>query len=362
MNADRRLSNLRRKLADDSIPAIIVTAIPNIRYLTGFENVFDDGANVACLVTEEVARVYTDFRYKEAAIEAAQGTPWTVHVPVESLYIELCDELGNEGLEAVTVESSVPYGRFRFISERFGGQVEIVGQLIEGLRQVKEAAEVERIAQAAVLGDRAFAHMLTRIAVGARECDIALELEVYLRSHGSEGVAFAPIVASGLNSSRPHASITDRAIEPGDFVTLDFGARVLGYCSDMTRTVVVGQASDRQREVYEAVAAAQQEGLAAARGGVRGADIDAAARAVLESRGLAEHFGHGLGHGVGLEVHELPSVAPRGRESVLSGSVITIEPGVYIPGFGGVRIEDLVVIEDGGCRLLSGAPRELLEI
>lgn len=362
MNTDHRLSALRRRLSEAQIPAIVITDIPNVRYLTGFEGVFDDGANVACLVTDQVARVYTDFRYKEAANIAAQGTPWMLHVQRESLYIDLCDELMSEGLESIALESSVPYGRFKFISERFSGKVEIVDQWIEELRQVKEAVEVERIQAAATLASRAFDHIIPFIVPGARECDIALELEIFMRSNGSQGVAFPPIVASGPNSSLPHAVVTDRALMTGDFVIVDIGPRVGGYCADMTRTFVLGPVSDRQREMYDAVLAAQEAGLAAIRGGLRGLDIDAAARETLRNRGFDEQFGHGLGHGVGIEVHELPSVSPRGRESVLSGSVITVEPGVYVPGFGGVRIEDCVVVEDTGCRLLTDRPRELLEI
>lgn len=362
MNADRRVANLRRRLIGEKAQAFLVTSISNVRYLTGFENVFDDAANVALLITPEVSRVYTDSRYSEAAIAAALDTPWIVRVPKDSLYVEMCDELVREGVDSLAMESSVPYGRFKFISEKFGGKVQVTDQWIEDIRQVKEAAEIERIAAAAAITDRAFDHILSMLKPGMRECDIALELEIFMRRSGSTGIAFSPIVASGPNSSRPHASVSDREIEPGDFLTMDFGARVGGYCSDMTRTVVVGRASERQRSVYEAVLEANEAGIKAARAGLPGVEIDGAARSVLGGYKLSPHFTHGLGHGVGLDVHELPSVSPRGRDSVLSGSVITIEPGVYIEGFGGVRIEDLVVVEDGGSRLLSHSPKELIEV
>lgn len=362
MIADRRVSALRRRLGDSGLSSILVSGIANVRYLTGFEDVFDDEANVALVLTDQVARLYTDSRYSEACEIAADGTPWRVRVPKESVYAELCNDLDTEGLSGLAIESSVPYGRFKFISEKFGGRVEVVDQWVEGLRQTKESGEIERIAAAAELTDRAFEHIVTRLAPSVTEAQIALELEVFMRSHGSEGVAFDPIVASGPNSSRPHARVSSRPLEAGDLVTMDFGARVKGYCSDMTRTVVMGAATPRQAEIYAAVLDAQVDAIAAVKAGLPGSKIDAVARDLLTERGLGEYFGHGLGHGVGLDVHELPSVSSRARESVLAGAVITIEPGVYVPGFGGVRIEDLVLVEDGGCRVLSCAPKHLIQI
>jgi len=362
MMADSRLAAVRRRMASERVPALIVTEVANVRYLTGFENVFDDDANVALLVTSEIARVYTDARYSEAAEEAAAGTPWVLRVPADTMYVHLCDELASDGIEHVVVESSVPYGRFRFISEKFGGKVQVIDQWIEEVRQVKEAAEIERIAAAAALTDRTFDHIVGQLVLGMRECDIALDIECYMRRNGAQDVAFPPIVASGPNSSRPHARVSTRGLERGDLLTIDMGALVDGYCADMTRTVVIGEANDRQRETYDAVRASNEAGIAAVRPGIPGMDIDAAARAVLTARGLGDYFTHGLGHGVGTRVHELPSVGPRGRESVLAGSVITIEPGVYVPGFGGVRIEDLVVVDEAGARLLSHSPKELIEV
>ncbi len=362
MNVDRRTAALRRRLVSEGMSAFVVTGIPNVRYLTGFEGVFDDGANAACLITPEIARIYTDSRYGEATEAAAAGTTWAVRIPVDSMYVEMCADMSADGVESFALESSVPYGRFRFFSEKFSGRIHVVDQWIETIRQVKEASEIERIAAAASLTDRAFAHVLEILGPGVTEREIGLELEIFMRRNGSVGLAFDPIVASGPNSSRPHASVTNRELETGDLVTLDFGARVDGYCADMTRTVCLGRATDRQREVYSAVREANEAGIAAVRSGLSGRDIDEFAREVLRKRGLVEYFGHGLGHGVGIEVHELPSVNPRGRDPILSGSVITIEPGVYIPGFGGVRIEDLVVVEESGCRLLSSSAKELIEL
>jgi Xaa-Pro aminopeptidase len=362
VNVDRRIAALRRRLADDEAGAALITLPVNMRYLTGFDGVFDEGIAAVCLVTGEVARFYTDFRYGEAARAAAKGSAWAVHLQRESMYIELCEALRDEGITTLALESSVPYGRFKFISEQFVGRVVVVDQWVEELRQIKEAAEIETIGRAAAITDAAFDHILGFVKPGMREVEIAVELEGWMRTNGAEDIAFASIVASGENSARPHATVTTREVRDGDLLKLDFGARVDGYCSDLTRTIVVGHASQKQREMYEAVLAANEAALAGARAGMAGRDIDAIARESLERAGLAEHFGHGLGHGVGLAVHELPSLSARFRDPVRAGSVVTIEPGVYVPGFGGVRIEDLVVMEDGGARLLSHAPKHLIEL
>jgi Xaa-Pro aminopeptidase len=230
------------------------------------------------------------------------------------------------------------------------------------LRMVKDARELERIERAQIVTDRAFEHILGLIEPGLSEREVALELEVTMRRAGSDGVAFAPIVASGPNSALPHAAPTGRLLAEGDFVKLDFGARVDGYCADMTRTVVLGDASQRQRDMHTAVLEANRAGRAAVRPGAVGADVHAAAAAVLDRRGMGELFGHGLGHGVGLDVHEGPRLGPGSEDVLAPGMVVTVEPGVYEPGFGGVRIEDLVAVDGGGHRVLTNSIRELIEI
>jgi Xaa-Pro aminopeptidase len=341
--------------------AFLACKVSNMRYLTGFEGVFDDAVNAACLVTSTESVLYTDFRYAEAATEAAEGTGWEVRLERDSLYCEICDDFdGAFGM--VAVEGSIPYGRFKFISERCDGRVAVKDQWVEEIRQTKDPPEVERIAQAAALTDEAFEHILGFARAGLTEREIALELEWHLRTHGSEGIAFEPIVASGPNSARPHARPTDRRLTPGDLVVLDFGARVGDYCSDMTRTLVVGEADEKQTEVYRAVLEASEAALAAVRVGIPCADLDGVARSLLETRGLGDEFGHSLGHGVGLDVHELPRLGRKAQGVVEGGTVVTIEPGVYLPGVGGVRIEDLVLVEGGGYRLLSHAPKDLVAV
>ena len=363
MNAEKRVLAMRRRLAAENVSAIVVSDIVNVAYLTGFEGVFDDEAAHAAVITADTAALYTDNRYRDALTHAAEGTTWDVRVPAENLYATLCAELTASGVTGLALESSVPFGRFRFISEKFEGNVEAVDNWVEELRQFKEPEEIARIEAAQRLTDRAFDYLVAEVLrAGVTERAIGLELEFFMRREGSDGVAFSPIVASGPNSAMPHASASYRALQAGDFVVLDFGARVDGYCADMTRTVVVGAPTDEQRAIYRAVLDANLAGIAAAKPGMPGKDIDAIAREVIVGAGYGDRFGHGLGHGVGRAVHELPNVGPRSTKSVLVGNVITIEPGVYIPGFGGVRIEDLAVMEDAGVRVLTSSTKELLEV
>jgi len=256
----------------------------------------------------------------------------------------------------------VPYGRFKFVSEQFRGGVRAVDRLVELERQLKEPEEIERMSQAAAIADAAFQHILGVMKPGVAERDIALELEFTMRRSGSEEMPFDPIVASGPNAARPHAIPGARELEVGDMVVLDFGAKVGGYCSDMTRTVVIGKASDDQRRIYDAVLEANEAGLASVRAGLPCTEVDLAARTVLQGYGLGEYFTHGVGHGVGLDVHESPTLSPRSNQSLRRSMAVTVEPGVYVSGVAGVRIEDLVVVEEAGCRILTHSPKELIEI
>ncbi len=362
MSSRERVEALRGRLGADAVEALLVTATANMRYLTCFDGVFDSMPAGAVVVTHEHARFYTDSRYIEAARDAARETFWEVCLQRESPYTEIVADLHADGFATLAMESAVSYARFKMVSELFGGRVVVVDHAVESLRAVKDAGELVSISRAAALTDQALDHVLGILKPGLREVDVALALEAYMRGHGSEGVAFEPVVASGPNSSKPHAGITMRVIGEGDLLTMDLGARIDGYCADLTRTVVIGRASDKQREVYEAVLAANEAGRAAVRAGAHGADVDGVARTLLSERGFGEAFGHGLGHGVGLEIHEMPGLRQTSADVLEPGNVVTVEPGVYLPGFGGVRIEDLVAVEDGGHKLLSHARRELIEI
>jgi len=362
MNAAGRVAALRARLQGESIEALVLNDVANVRYVTAFENVFDDDPAHVAVITRQTQRLFTDPRYAEAARDRAEGSGWEVVVVSGPLFSQVCEVLSRSKVSSLGFETSLSYGKYLSLTEGFDGTCTPVSNWVEEERAVKDAAELARIVSAQAIADDAFDHILGFVRPGMTETQVALELEFFMRSRGSEGVAFDAIVASGPNSALPHAHPGGREILRGDLLKMDFGARVGGYCSDMTRTVVVGKASARQREVYETVLAANLAGIDAVRAGRPGSEIDAAARAVVESGGFGECFRHGLGHGVGLEVHELPSLGSRSTWAVPLGSVVTVEPGIYIPGFGGVRIEDLVTVEAAGARVLTRSTKELIEL
>lgn len=361
MNADHRLGALRAKLAEEDVPALLVTAASDQVWVTGFDGVLDEHPGAACLVTQHAARVYADSRYSEALRAAAGGTEWAVHEATEPAGVALA-AAAEDGHALIALQPSLSWAEYTRFSDAFEGEVVPATRWVGALRMVKDDGEIGRIERAQALTDAAYDHIRGLLAPGLTELEVALELEVFMRRAGADGVAFPPIVASGPNSALPHAVPTARRLRDGDFVKLDFGARVGGYCADMTRTVTLGPASERQREIHAAVLAANEAGRAAVRPGMVGRDVHAAAAAVLEERGLGELFGHGLGHGVGLDVHEGPRLGPNSDDVLAAGMVVTVEPGVYEPGFGGVRIEDLVVVDGEGHRVVTSSPRELLEI
>ncbi len=364
MSVTRRIDAVRDRLAESGLAAFAANLPANVAYLTGFEGVFDAEPASVALVTAEQATLFTDSRYVEVVRAAAQGSDWQVVLAPESLWktvsAHVAETAATDG--RVAVESTLTVGTFRRLEEQLPQRIEATDGWVEQVRRVKDPGELEAIASAQALTDAGFEYLFGILGAGFTEAQVALDLEVFLRRQGSEGLAFDPIVASGPNSSKPHAVPGDRVIAPGDLVVLDFGAKVDGYCADMTRTVVVGRASDRQREVYEAVRAANEAGIETVSPEATGAEVDAAAREVLIAAGLGDAFTHGLGHGVGREVHELPTLSARGNEKLQVAEVVTIEPGVYVPGFGGVRIEDLVVVEATGCRVLTTSTKDLIEV
>jgi Xaa-Pro aminopeptidase len=234
--------------------------------------------------------------------------------------------------------------------------------LIESLRKIKDSGEISSIAKAVAAGDAVFAEIVKEIRPGMPEVELAARIDFLLRRRSTDVPPFKTIVASGERSSLPHATPTDRQIGMGDLVKMDFGASLEGYCSDLTRTVVMGKASERQREVHQIVLDAQLRAEAGIRAGVKGNEADGLARQHIESKGYGERFGHSLGHGVGLEIHEEPRLSQKNESPLEPGMVVTVEPGIYIPGWGGVRIEDMIVVEDGSCRVLTSAPKDLIEV
>jgi Xaa-Pro aminopeptidase len=364
MVASARTAKLRERLVAENTDAVAITSVANIAYCTGWSGVFDDEPAHVVLVGAAGAAIFTDGRYIEALRTAARGTEWQVRLVTDWLVQAVAEELRAVGATRLALETSLSHARFEGFSAAHSGDVIEATGWVEELRATKDSEEISAIEAAQALTDSAFRHIVEDgvVCAGALERDIALELEFFMRKEGSEGVAFPPIVASGPNSALPHAVPSERKLAEGDFVVLDFGARVGGYCSDMTRTVVIGNATSRHREIYDAALEANRVGIAAVAAGRPGREIDAEARAVIAERGFGEYFGHGLGHGVGLEVHERPGLGPRSEAPVPLGAVVTIEPGIYVPGYGGVRIEDLAVVQEGGARVLTRSTKELLEL
>jgi len=358
-----RVARLARELARLELDALLVAELIDVRYLTGFT-----GSNGLALVAGEAAeragahRFLSDFRYAaQSAEEVADEFSREIVSGelIDALSAVLAPTGGRLGFE----EASTSVKAHRRLGELLGAQWQLVpcGGLVEGLRAVKDAEEVARIRAASELADEALGAILEGGLVGRSERDVAIELELRMRRLGATAPSFPTIVAAGAHGALPHASPRPAEIARDVLVTIDWGALLDGYCSDCTRTYATGEGVSAQaREVYELVLEAQQRGVDAVRAGPSGREVDAVARAVIEQAGHGEHFGHGLGHGVGMEVHEAPRLSRTApAEPLRAGNVVSVEPGVYLPGELGVRIEDVVVVRDDGCEVLTGMAREL---
>jgi Xaa-Pro aminopeptidase len=360
--ADRRpqrLAALRESLRVGHIDTLLVLSNPNIRYLTGFS-----GSSALLLVTATELHLITDFRY-ETQVSSEVGDLARVKIEPSSLWTGLWALLQTiSGIEVIGFESAhIIHRDFqRLLTDGTRWQWRPQIGLVEALREIKDADEVALIRAAGAMATRALALTLDSIKAGLSELQIAGILEKALRDEGSEEAPFSPIVASGARAALPHARPSKKIVERGEFLLLDFGAQCGGYCSDLTRTVIVGAASREQREVYEIVKGANAEASGRVRAGMSGQDADALARRYIEERGYGEAFGHSLGHGLGLEVHEAPRLARTIEAPLGSGSVVTIEPGIYRAGWGGVRIEDDVHLAAAGAEILTDFTRELLEV
>jgi Xaa-Pro aminopeptidase len=359
-NHARRRSALRAALRERDLDALLVVDLLNVRYLTGFT-----GSNAALLVhaTDEERTVFcTDGRYLTQSAHQVPDLERIIERPCPPALVERAatDGYGRTGYEShrVTVDG--------LDTLREVGDVELVRApgLVEQLRVVKDDAEIEALRMACAAADRALADLVEQggLRVGRTEREVARELEGRMLDHGAAGPSFESIVATGANSAVPHHRPSDTVLQAGDLVKLDFGALVDGYHSDMTRTFVIGPPADWQRELYDLVAAAQAAGRAALRVDADVRDVDAAARGVVENAGRGEEFLHGLGHGVGLEIHEAPALAKTGDGRLSAGMAVTVEPGVYLSGRGGVRIEDTLVVRDGDPELLTLTTKQLVVV
>lgn len=353
-----RIERVAARLSDLEVDALLVTNLTNVRYLTGFS-----GTNGQVLIAPEGATFFSDGRYAQRAAALVTGAEVSIYPNRLTEMLEPRLRAGSVhrlGIEANTMTLA----ERDQLDERLP-EVDLVPtrSVVEDLRRAKDAEEVDAIRRAVRLGDETFAWILERIEPGRTERAIALDLEIRMRSEGAEGVSFDPIVASGELAAHIHHTPGDRVLQAGDLVLLDLGCRVDGYCSDLTRTVVLRRGGDEHREVYALVLAAQAAGIAAVGAGVEGRAADAAARRLIEDAGRSELFAHGLGHGVGLEIHEAPRLHRASEDTLAAGDVVTVEPGVYVPGWGGIRIEDCVLVSAGGAEVLGSAPKdELIEL
>jgi Xaa-Pro aminopeptidase len=346
-----RTDRLAPLVAERELDQLFVSDLTNVRYLTGFT-----GTNGACLVGREERIFFTDFRYTERA-EREVGEEWERPEAERELVPQIAARMrGKVGFE----DAKLSVRQLARLEAAVGEEADLVpaGDLVEKLRAVKEPEEIELIAAAAELTDGVYRWALERGLAGRTERDVARACEARIRELGAEP-SFPPIVAAGENGALPHAEPGDREIGSGELVVFDMGAELDGYCSDGTRTFATGEPGEEAQEVYDLTLTAQLAALGAIRAGASGKEVDAVAREIIADAGHGDQFGHGLGHGVGLEVHEGPRLGTTSEDELSEGNVVTVEPGIYLPGRFGIRIEDLVVLTADGHRNLSGLPKEL---
>ncbi|RJX38328.1 aminopeptidase P family protein [Paenibacillus pinisoli] len=351
----KRVERLRKLLEENGLQALLIASSHNRRYISGFT-----GSAGFVVITSRDNYFLTDFRYREQAAEQVKGFQIIEHgtSPID----DIRDILEKEGISSLGFEQEhVSFGEYL----QWGNTLKAIelkpaAGLVEKLRIIKDEAELQVMQDAADLADRTFKHILGVLAPGIRETDIALEMEVYMRSNGATSSSFDTIVASGERSALPHGVASDRIIGTNEFVKLDFGAYYNGYCSDLTRTVVIGQPSDKHKEIYNIVLEAQLHALANIRPGMTGMEADALCRDIISKYGYGDNFGHSTGHGLGMEVHEAPRLSRLSDTILTPGMTVTVEPGIYVPGFGGVRIEDDIVITESGIKILTSSPKELI--
>lgn len=352
----QKLSRIREAMKARGFAAVLLTDELNCYYATGFS--FTDGC---VLITDQSAHLITDSRYTEEASMRADPA-FSVTAP-ESRAAYVSEVLSGEGILTVGYEDfSLSCAEFHQLQQTYTCEWSPIGDMILTLRERKDSEELALIARAQDLTDRAFSHLLSMMQPQMTEIEVALELEYFMRRNGADGLAFDTIAVSGASSSLPHGKGQRRPLQKG-FLTLDFGARFDGYCSDMTRTLCIGHADSEMKRLYRTVLEAQKAALAVIRAGMACRAVDAAARSLIEEAGYRGKFGHGLGHGVGMFIHENPRLSPRAGEALLEvGHVVTVEPGIYLEGKYGCRIEDMVAVTEDGYTSFTASPKDLIEL
>lgn len=342
-------------MQEEKLDAFVITSPENRRYMSGFT-----GTSAMLVITLEKAYLLTDFRYiQQATAQAPEFQIVKVGAEMYSSLAELGQKAGRVGFE----EEYLTYADYAKLKEALP-LAELVPQskMVTDLRSVKGPEELELIRQAVKIADDAFAHILKYIELGQKEEEISREIEFEMRRAGASGGSFDFIVASGVRSSMPHGVASTKKVQSGELLTMDFGAIYQGYCSDITRTICLGEPTEKQRDIYEIVLQAQRAGIEAIKPGIPGKAVDAVARKIIADAGYGDYFDHGLGHSVGLAIHESPRLSLREEQILEPGMVVTIEPGIYLPDWGGVRIEDMAVVTENGCEVLTQAPKEFIII
>lgn len=352
MRATKRIERVRELLVSNNLDAIVVRSNSDLMWVTGFENVFDTEQAHVAIITREYCVLHTDSRYATAMRACAQRDGvWQIDASRMREPQFVAEALRELSLVTgrIAIDTSMPLAMYRKYSDEMpNARFKERESDILALRSVKDAEEIEYMKAAQDVASRAFTETLARAEVGMTERELSLELEFNMRRGGADELAFANIVASGPNSANPHAIPGERQLQPGDLVVFDFGARVNGYCSDTTRTVCIGEPSNEQQKIYDAVALANAEVRKALKPGVTGAQMHKLAEEVLADAGYANRMGHALGHGVGIDIHEYPVLGPSNENPLVVGNVVTDEPGIYLPGHDGVRIEDFGCITEQG--------------
>ncbi|MEI6286866.1 MAG: Xaa-Pro peptidase family protein [Bacillota bacterium] len=355
INRFNRLSSI---LKTAGVDAILINKPESRRYLTGFAG---SAGTVLCDCACTYRKLFVDFRYIEQA--RLQATQWDIVKSVQNSLAEIAVLAGSAGFKRIGFESDFITVDAKAGLDKAFADFELVPIKLADLRKEKDDSEIRIIKTAVEIAESALGKVIKEIRVGVKERDVAISLETYMRKAGADASAFDIIVASGVRSALPHGRASDKLIENGDFITIDFGAYFEGYNSDITRTFVVGKASDKHREVYNTVLEAQLAGVRAVKAGVLNQSVDKVARDYITAAGYGEYFGHGLGHGLGMLVHEAPGLSYAAEAAILQiNNIVTVEPGIYIPGFGGVRIEDDVVVKEYGCEILTSFDKRLIEL
>lgn len=348
-----RVNKVKKKLEEKNVDALLITNIYNIRYLTNFT-----GSTGLALITKEKAYFITDFRYTEQA--AKEAIDFDIVKNKGLIYKEVARIVEEDQIKKLAFEETdISYAIYKQLDKLIAAELVAISGLVEKIREVKSEEEIETIQKAVEITEKAYDYILGFVKTGVTEIELANKLDFYMRKLGASGVSFDTIVASGVRSAMPHGVASDKVIEEGDMVTIDFGCIYNGYVSDMTRTFAVGDPGEKLKEVYEIVYQANKKVAELTKAGMTGAEVDAIARDYITEHGYGDEFGHSTGHGIGLEVHEGPGINFRNDNQLVVNNVITNEPGIYIPGLGGVRIEDDLVITETGNRNLMQSSKKL---